>query len=76
MNSDGETRLRLPPAERTNPLHSSDDEIEAWEYLETACPELVQGIREEIRRRQEAYRTREPVDRILANTGDHTKVEL
>ena len=37
-----------------NCIHSSDDEIEAWEDLESiSCHELIQDVREEIRKRRE-----------------------
>jgi hypothetical protein len=38
-----------------NCVHSSDDEIEAWEDLESiSCSELVQDVREEIQKRRES----------------------
>ncbi len=37
-----------------NCIHSSDDEIEAWEDLQSiSCPELIQDVREEIQKRRE-----------------------
>lgn len=34
---------------RTNCIHSSDDELEAWEYIYTTCPELIEPIKKRIR---------------------------
>ena len=38
----------LPNRLRTNPVHSADDEVEAWEYLEICCPDLVPEIRRRV----------------------------
>ena len=38
----------LPARLRTNPVHSADDEVEAWEYLEICCPDLVPEIRRRV----------------------------
>lgn len=43
----------LPSRLRTNPVHSADDEIEAWEYLEICCPSRVEEIRSRV---EQGYR--------------------
>ncbi|MCB1423513.1 MAG: hypothetical protein KDJ69_13835 [Nitratireductor sp.] len=39
----------LPARFRTNPVHSADDEVEAWEYLEICCPSRVADIRARVK---------------------------
>ena len=43
----------LPKHLRTSPVHSSDDDEEAWDYLEAVCPQKVETIRERV---AEGYR--------------------
>ncbi|MCB1386607.1 MAG: hypothetical protein KDJ80_11810 [Nitratireductor sp.] len=38
----------VPANQRTNAVHSADDETEAWDYLEIACPDLVAKVRERV----------------------------
>lgn len=58
-----------------NPVHSSDDEFETWEYLETSLPEEVESIRREVRSRRDDYRTTVPVRAVLSR-GRRAKVEV
>lgn len=66
---------RLASAQRFNAVHSSDDEDEAWEYLELAAPELAASLRSTVRDLREGFRTRVPVLRVLS-VGRRAKVEL
>jgi hypothetical protein len=38
----------LPDHLKTNPVHSADDDIEAWDYLETVSPHLVKQVKESV----------------------------
>ena len=40
----------VPKSFRTNVIHGADDEVEAWEYLEAACPRLVETVKRRIDR--------------------------
>lgn len=66
---------RLPSDQRFNPLHSSDSEVEAWEYVSLALPEEEGALRQEVERRRGAYRTAEPVVTVLSR-GRRAKVEV
>lgn len=66
---------RVGAAESFNPVHSSDDEFETWEYLDIALPDTVEALRDEVRRRREDYRTPVPVVEVLSQ-GRRAKVEV
>lgn len=66
----------LPPAQRCNMLHSSDNHVEALRYLEAALPDEVGALRAEIAALRERFRTREPVRRTLTRYGRRAKVEV
>lgn len=65
----------VDPQERFNPVHSSDNEPEAWEYAEVAVPDAVADLRAEVAARREAYRTDVPVRRVLSRAR-RAKVEV
>lgn len=58
-----------------NPVHSSDDEIEAWEYVALAVPDAEKSLRDQVRARRRAFRTPVPVRRTLSR-GRRAKVEV
>lgn len=58
-----------------NPVHSSDNEQEAWEYLEIAVPGQVASIRADVDERHEELRTEVPVVRTLSR-GRRARVEV
>lgn len=66
---------RLSPAQRFNPVHSSDDEGEAWEYLQLACPDNAVRLRAAVERLRESFSTSMPVLEVLS-LGRRAKVEL
>lgn len=66
---------RLAEAQRFNPVHSSDDEGEAWEYLELGCPEQAAALRSAVAGLRESFSTPLPVVRVLS-LGRRAKVEL
>ncbi|MFP5346774.1 MAG: hypothetical protein ACLGIA_07090 [Actinomycetes bacterium] len=66
---------RLQPAERFNPMHSSDSEAEAWEYVALAVPEELASLEQEVDERRSGYETDLPVVRQLSR-GRRAKVEV
>lgn len=62
-------------AESFNPVHSSDDEFETWEYIKLALPDKLPALRAEVGRRRDTYRTTRPV-RATLSTGRRAKVEV
>lgn len=58
-----------------NPIHSSDNEQEAWEYLEISVPEEVARIRADVDERRAELRTGVPVLRTLSR-GRRARVEV
>lgn len=66
---------RLGAEQSFNPVHSSDDEFEAWEYLAIALPEEVEKFRSEVGERRDGYRTTAPVVSVLSQ-GRRAKVEV
>lgn len=71
-----EVNNRILRTRRVNCMHSSDDEIEAWEYLKAICPDSTQEVRKEVERRREAYRTHQKVLALMNNDHARSKVEL
>lgn len=61
--------------ERFNPVHSSDDAGEAWEYVEATVPERAEELRREVERRRADFRTDAPVLEVLS-AGRRAKVEV
>lgn len=66
---------RLEAEHAFNPIHSSDDEFETWEYLETTLPEEAETLRAAVRSRRDDYRTTAPVRAVLSQ-GRRAKVEV
>jgi len=66
---------RVPEGERFNPVHSSDNEPEAWEYVDLAVPDAAGKLRAEVRRRRAEYATDASVVAVLSR-GRRAKVEL
>lgn len=66
---------RLGTEQTFNPVHSSDDEFETWEYVEIALPEEADALRDEVHRRRDEYRTTAPVLSVLSR-GRRAKVEV
>ncbi|QJW35978.1 hypothetical protein [Cellulosimicrobium protaetiae] len=58
-----------------NPIHSSDNEEEAWEYLEVAVPDAVERIRADVDERRAELRTDVSVLRTLSR-GRRARVEI
>ena len=58
-----------------NPLHSSDDEEEAWEYLTVAVPDEVPRLRSELASRREAWGATDDVVEVLSR-GRRARVEV
>lgn len=66
----------LAPDEKVNPIHSSDDEIEALEYIEAVSPEFLEELKRIITDWDERYRTKETVLKDLSENRRRAKVEL
>ncbi|MCZ3388535.1 MAG: hypothetical protein LH645_05310 [Actinomycetia bacterium] len=66
---------RVSAHERFNPVHSSDNELEAWEYVTIALPQAAEELQELVGQRRVHYRTTVPVVRQLSR-GRRAKVEV
>lgn len=66
---------RLADAQHFNPVHSSDDALEAWEYIRLALPDEMAELRAEVSRRRAQYRTNGHVLKVLSR-GRRAKVEV
>lgn len=66
---------RIGSAQSFNPVHSSDNELEAWEYLQVAMPEELPALRREVESRRARYQTTRPVRAVLS-AGRRAKVEV
>jgi hypothetical protein len=66
---------RLEPARHCNPIHSSDNEREAWSYIELTLPSEVADLAARVHDRRAEYRTDVPVLEELGR-GRRAKVEL
>lgn len=64
-----------PQGSQFNPIHSSDNETEAWEYAETALPGSLATVRAEVEARRAEYGTSGEVLRELSR-GRRAKVEV
>lgn len=62
----------LPDALRVNPVHSADDDHEAWDYLRSVCPQKVENIRQRL---AEGY-TGDPNLRLRLNRGKRATTYL
>ena len=60
----------------TNCIHSSDDEIEAWEYIKYICPDDYSELKEQIQLRRDLYKTKYKVLKLLPGNRTRSKVEL
>jgi hypothetical protein len=60
----------------TNCIHSSDDEIEAWEYIKYVCPDDYSEFKKQIQLRRDLYRTDYKVLKLLPGNRTRAKVEL
>ncbi len=45
----------VPRAEQFNPLHSSDNDVQSWEYLEILAPDRVSDLREAVAARNAGH---------------------
>lgn len=66
---------RVAPGERFNPLHSSDDEVEAWEYVRLAVPDDEPALRAAVDGRRARWRPLPDVVETLSR-GRRAKVEV
>jgi hypothetical protein len=62
--------------QRYNPMHSSDDELEAWDYLDAVLPKAqVDSLRDKIERTRTRYSTKNRVEYMIG-LRSRAKVEL
>jgi hypothetical protein len=66
----------LPADQRATMLHSSDNALEAEEYLRSILLAEAQPILDRARALEKAFRTSEPIVRDLTRSGWRSKVEL
>lgn len=66
----------FPTEQHCNVLHSSDNGVEAWEYIAIAMPEDDAEIRNTLGAWQNAYHTAAPVLQDLTRYGVRAKIEL
>ena len=66
----------LPSSEKCNFLHSSDNEQEAWDYLQIAMPDEIDQIKDKITKLRASFITTQPVKQQLSNLGRRSKIEL
>ena len=71
-----EINAKLPAEKRTNPIHSSDDEIEALDYLAATAPECIEEVKTIITEWDKAYQTNEKVLGDLSQHKRRAKVEI
>jgi hypothetical protein len=69
-------RKQLPRESQFNPLHATDDSVEAWKIVRLFAPEEECALRGTIDRRRAAFKTSDRVIRDLTRTGVRAKVEL
>ena len=65
----------LPVDQQCNTVHSSDNEREAWNYLEIALPEKCDRIKQKIDRLRYDFQTNYQVKEVLTRFGRRAKVE-
>ncbi|MFP3357306.1 hypothetical protein [Planococcus citreus] len=71
-----EINSNLCKEQQANALHSSDDEIEALEYIHSVVPQVFQEVEETIRNWDEKYRTKEKVIKDISENKRRAKVEI
>lgn len=71
-----EINSNLEAEEKTNPIHSSDDEIEALDYINMVVPETMAYVRNTITEWDKAYVTKEKVYKDLSGNRRRAKVEV
>ncbi|HQZ85805.1 MAG TPA: hypothetical protein PLB21_09310 [Actinomycetota bacterium] len=65
----------VPASKQFNPVHSSDNTAEAWEYLEVTVPHRLAAIQTEALRRSAAYAAPDAVIRTLSQ-GRRARVDV
>lgn len=71
-----EINLNLRKEEQTNPIHSSDDEIEALEYIRAVVPEALAEVEATVRKWDGDYATQEKVIKDISENKRRAKVEI
>ena len=66
----------LPPERHCNTVHSSDNEREAWNYLEITFPKKLNKLQRRINRLRADFETNYAVRQILTRFGRRAKVEV
>ena len=66
----------LPPEKQCNTVHSSDNEREAWNYLEITFPHKLQKFERKIDLLRKNFETNYNVKQILTRFGRRAKVEV
>jgi hypothetical protein len=66
---------RMSPQEQFNPIHSSDNEEEAWEYVALSMPDRVEELRGTVERRRAEFTPSLPVVRELSR-GRRARVDV
>jgi len=64
---------KVPPEEQFNAVHSSDNEVDAWQYLEMGLPDRVDAVSSLVTQRRQMYRERTSTGEIL-NLGRRSVV--
>lgn len=68
---------QLTPEQTCNMLHSSDNDVEAWYYLNLLFTEKeINNIVEKIKREETTFQTKETILKSLSRNGRRAKVEL
>jgi hypothetical protein len=65
----------VPASARFNPVHSSDDDVDAWHYVELALPAEVEALQAAVARREDAFRPTAPVMAELSR-GRRARVQV
>ncbi|RNF39521.1 hypothetical protein [Planococcus salinus] len=71
-----EMNAPLSKEERTNPIHSADDEIEAFDYITAVVPEVLGEVKETITKWDADYVTKERVIADISENKRRAKVEV
>ena len=66
----------LNPLEQFNMLHSSDNEQEAWEYINIISPTEIESIQHKVNKLRDSFATQQIVVKDLSRHGRRAKVEL
>jgi len=70
-----EVNHTLPVEQQCNTVHSSDNEREAWNYLEIAMPARCEEIKQKIAQLHHNFQTDYRVTKVLTRFGRRAKVE-